>query len=150
MTQRSRWPWYGFAFGCVLFVFAFGSAGAGHGSYLPFAIFAAPVSLIPMIWLFSAPVWWGAVGWLLKQQRSWLSALVMAGHSSTVGLILWLGTPGEPGSEQWRYFRNTERIIPLWLWSGLVLYVIGLAISWLVIARSGTLGSRARVERSAG
>jgi hypothetical protein len=150
MSERSRWPWYGLAFGCVLFVFAFGSAGAGHGSYLPLTIFAAPLSLIPFIGLFSAPVWWAAVGWLLKQQRTWVAALTMMLHGGAVGLILWLGTPGEPGNEQWRYFRATEQIMPLWLWSGIVIYGMGVATTWLVIARSGAIASRAMIRRLAG
>jgi len=142
MTRRSHWPWYGFGFGCLLFVFAFGSAGAGHGSYLPFAIFAAPASLIPVIGLFAAPAWWSTVGWLLKQQRPRLSGIAMAVHSASVGIVLWLGTPTEPGREQWRYFRNAEQAIPVWLWSGLALYALGLVTSWLLIARPNQAGRK--------
>lgn len=128
--DRRGWPWYGLAFGCLLFVFAFGSAGAGHGSYLPFSIFAAPLSLVPLFGLFAAPVWWTVIGWLLKAQRRGLATAALAIHTFTVGLVFWLGNPGEPGAEQWRYFREAQRVIPLWLWSGIGTYAIGLLVAW--------------------
>jgi hypothetical protein len=143
------WPWYGFAFGCILFVFAFGSAGAGHGTYLPFAIFAAPVSLIPRVGLFSAPVWWAAVGWTLKHQQIWLSASSMIIHTAAVGLVLSLGTPGNLFGERWWYFRRTERAMPLWLWSGIVVYLMGVVLVWWVILRAATSQKQVKLERPA-
>jgi hypothetical protein len=129
----------------VLFVFALGSAGAGHGTHLPFAIFAAPVSLIPHIGLFSTPVWWAALGWTLKHQRIWLSASLMIIHAAAVGLVLSLGTPGDPFDERWRHFRRTERAMPLWLWSGIVVYLIGVVFVWSAILRAAA--SQRRVKR---
>ena len=133
MNRRTHWPWYGFAFGCVLFVFAFGSFGAGHGSYLPLALFAAPISLVPLVGLFSAPVWWAVVGWTLKDAHRVAQVLLMALHTCAMGLILWFGTPGESGSEQWRYFAKTQGVMPVWLWSGIIVYAIGLFVAWLLV-----------------
>lgn len=123
-------PWSGVAFGLALFVFAFGSAGAGHGSYLPFALFAAPLSLIPVVGLFAAPVWWGAIGWLLKEGRRPIVVGMLGIHALTVAGVLSFGTLMEPGAEQWRYFRETHRAMPVWLWTGIALYVVGLVAAW--------------------
>ena len=141
--SRTRWTWYGLAFGVVLFVSAFGSAGGGHGSYLPFTIFAAPLSLVPMFGLFAAPVWWGFIGWLLKSRRHSLAIVALAVHTVTVGVVLSLGNPAEHGDEQWRYFAQVERIMPLWLWCGLVIYAAGLLIAWALAIGPLTITRRA-------
>jgi hypothetical protein len=138
------------AFGVVLDVSGIGSAGAGHGSYLPLFMFAAPLSLLPLCALFAAPVWWGITGWLLKGERRRLAIAWLAVHTATVGLILWFGNPFEPGDEQWRYFNRVERIMPLWLWSGFVIYAIGLLVTWALtikpIESSESVGSIEPVE----
>ena len=135
---RRNWAWYGFSFGMVLFVFGFGSAGMGHGSSLPISIFAAPLSLIPLWGLFSAPVWWTAIGWLLKGQRRNAAIACLAVHTAAVALILLLGTPGEAGSEQWRYFSRTERAMGPFLWLGLLIYAEGLLAAWWFTLTLGT------------
>jgi hypothetical protein len=130
-THRPRrWPWYGLSFGIVLFVSALGSAGGGHGSYLPFTLFGTPLSLMPRVGLFAAPIWWGFIGWLLRSQRRRLAIVSLAIHTLSAGIVLWLGNPYEPGDEQWRYFLQVERIMPGWLWGGLLTYGTGLLIAW--------------------
>src|SRR5258708_11893519 len=62
MLRNRRWAWVGFSYGCVLFLFAVGTSGMGHGTYLPFAIYGAPFSIVPILGLFVAPVWWAALG----------------------------------------------------------------------------------------
>src|SRR5262249_29866067 len=46
----------GTAHGAALFAFAFRAAGFGHGSYLPFAVFGAPLSLLHGMVLIGGPV----------------------------------------------------------------------------------------------
>jgi len=53
LSRAARFTFAGLGYGVVPFVFAFICAGAGHGSYLPFAIFGAPFSLIPVAGLFA-------------------------------------------------------------------------------------------------
>ncbi len=137
-SNRTRWPWYGLVFGAVLFVFAYVSAGYGHGTYLPFAVFGAPLSFIPDLGLFiAAPVLWGLVGWQVRNPRRWIRITTMSVHTVAVGLVLLIGIPQEPGPDQWRYFWHAERLIGWWLWSGMAAYALGLIVAW-VLALSTT------------
>lgn len=142
LTQRTRWPWFGFWFGCVLLVFAVGSMGAGHGSYLPVSLFGAPLSLLPTIGFFAAPVWWAVIGWMLKTERRRGLTLLLAIHTGAIALVLWLGNPFEPGTEQWRHFADTQRAQAVWLWSGIVLYSAGLVVAWLSALKPGVSDAR--------
>jgi hypothetical protein len=45
-------------------------------------------------------------------------------------VVLFTGTPNEPGREQWRYFCETMAGSPRWMWSGLALYAAGLLFVW--------------------
>ena len=56
-------------FGLVLLGFGWASAGAGHGTYLPVIVFGAPLSVVPVLGLFAAPVWWGLVAYVLGRWR---------------------------------------------------------------------------------
>ena len=111
----------GFLFGAVLFVFAFFSAGFGHGSYLQASLFAAPISFVPVGSL-AIPIWWAVVGGLLWTRRHRAVVIALAIHTAFALVVLFTGTPNEPGGEQWRYFRETMGRSPLWMWSGLALY----------------------------
>ena len=138
----------GFAFGVLLMLSGFASAGFGHGTYLPIALGAAPVSLIPVAGLFAAPVWWGAIGALAD--RRWLLAVlvVLAVHTVACVGILWLGTPMEPGNELWRYFWRAMRVIPTTVTFSLVVYAAGLGLAWVwtlgALATSPAPGFRRR------
>lgn len=57
---------------------------------------------------------------------------MMTLHTVAVGLILLFGTPMEYGDDRWKYFFKTEQFMPLWLWSGIAVYVIGLLAAWAV------------------
>ena len=46
MTRNRRWAWLGFAFG---------SLGMDDGTVLPFAIYGALISIIPILGMFIAP-----------------------------------------------------------------------------------------------
>jgi hypothetical protein len=53
--------------------------------------------------LFVAPLWWTVVGYFLGHRRRLPAIGLMTMHAAAVGLLLWLGSPWEPGDEQWRY-----------------------------------------------
>ena len=132
MTDGSnkRWPWLGLAYGCVLLAFGAGNAGAGHGTYLPFGIYGAPLSIVPIVGMFIAPAWWGIVGKMLALRQREVSVTMMSLHTIAVGLVLAFGTPMESGDDRWKYFGEAERIMPVGLWSGIVFYVVGLLVAW--------------------
>ena len=130
MVHERHWTWLGFGYGCALFVFAFGSAGMGHGSYLPFAIYGAPLSIMPVLGMFAAPAWWGTVGKMLASRRPEAAAIMMILHATTVSLFLWFGTPMEPGDEQWRHLSQVEHTLPAWLWVGITVYLVGQLVAW--------------------
>jgi hypothetical protein len=132
MKRRTRWPWYGAAFGSLLFVFGLGSLGAGHGTELPLTVFAAPVSAVPGIGFFAAPFWWAAIAWVLKRGQWWWSFAVMSVHTTAVGLILRYGDGRETVADQWHYFHQFERFDPKWLWGGIGIYLVGGLTAWLL------------------
>jgi hypothetical protein len=118
LSDIARSPWSGALFGCVLFPFALVTAGVGHGSYLPFMIYGAPLSIVPLLGLFVAPFWWGAVGWMLRKRRRNPAINMLAIHS--FGAALFLGFDGfrVPDSDQGLF------------WAGMAIYFIGLAAAW--------------------
>jgi hypothetical protein len=142
VVHDRRWTWFGFAYGCVLFVFAFVCAGSGHGSYLPFAIYGAPLSVVPVpvLFMFVAPVWWGTVGKMLASRRLGVTVIMMILHEVAAGLVLWLGTPMDPGDEQWRYFSRAQRFVPAWLWGGITVYLVGQVVAWWAVVASVSRG----------
>ena len=120
----------GLGYGIVLFLFAFVCAGGGNGSYLPFAVFGAPVSLIPFAGLFAAPVLWAACGFLLgRNQRPWAIALLLI-HLAGVAVVILVGNPFEDSEAQWEYFHKAERFVPGALWGGLATYLAGQLAMW--------------------
>ena len=133
-TDRNRWPWYGFAFGCVLLVFAFGDAGAGHGTDLPLMVFGAPLSLVPVVGVLAAPLWWALVGWSLTDQRL-IAVPAMMVHTCAIVLLWWFGSPWVSRDDEWRYFRRFEEYAPVWLWSGIALHLGGVLLAWLIAIR---------------
>jgi len=56
-------------------------------------------------------------------------------HIIAVVLVLWLGTPMEYGTERWTYFSKVERAMPVWLWSGMAVYVVGQLVAWTAAIR---------------
>ena len=129
MFRNRRWMWLGFLFGCTLFFFGFGAAGMGHGTFLPLAIYGAPLSAVPFLGMIIAPPWWTAVGWTISYQRRGAAATMVGAHLLAVGLFLWFGTPMEHGEDQWTYFTRAERSLPVWIWGGLTIYSVGLLLA---------------------
>jgi len=129
MARNKRWTWFGFTFGCFLFFSGFGAAGMGHGTYLPLAIYGAPLSIIPFVGMVIAPVWWTILGWTISTQRRWVTSAMLGFHLLAAVLFVWLGTPMEHPEDQWAYFVRAERSLPFWLWGGLATYGVGLLMA---------------------
>jgi len=53
-------------------------------------------------------VWWAALGWLLEAGYRRTAVIALSVRSLAAMLILLVGTPNEPGREQWRYFREMD------------------------------------------
>jgi hypothetical protein len=109
----------------------------GHGTYLPFGIYGAPLSVVPFVGLFIAPVWWGTLGSMFTRRRRGAAAVMMTLHTIAVGMVLWFGTPMEHGEDRWEYFLKTERFMPMWLWSGIAVYVAGMLVAWVATLTLG-------------
>ena len=133
----------GFVYGLLLMLGSFTCAAFGHGSYLPFAMCAAPLSLIPVVGFFAAPVWWSVLGGLSGQRRPWIYVALLILHAASVVLIASRGSPMEPGDEIWRYFWEAERRIPAAIWGTIGLYVGGQGIAWIAaLARFASADGR--------
>jgi hypothetical protein len=133
MLRNKGWAWIGFSYGCVLFLFAFGASGMGHGTYLPFAIYGSPFSILPIAGLFVAPLWWAALGWMHSSGRRRTAVVMLASHLVGVALFLWFGTSMEHGEDQWTYVSRAQRALPLWLWAGIAVYSAGLLLSVVTV-----------------
>jgi hypothetical protein len=135
VPDNQRWIWLGLIYGFALFAFAVVDAGFGHGTYLPFAIYGAPISIIPIVGMFVPPLWWGLLGYLVATRQRGGAATMLVIHMITVVLVLWLGTPMEYGTERWTYFSKVGRAMPVWLWSGMSVYVVGQLVAWTATIR---------------
>ena len=119
---KSRWTLLGLLSGCVLFIFGFGAAGMGHGTYLPLAIYGAPFSVVPFAGPFITPVWWAALGWTISSRRRAVALGLLAAHIIGAALFVGFGTPDEPREVQWKYFDRVQHFSPVFLWAGLASY----------------------------
>jgi hypothetical protein len=116
------WTLVGLVFGCALFIFGFGAAGMGHGTYLPMAIYGAPFSAVPLAGMFVTRVWWTALGWTISSRRRTVTLGLLAANIIGAALFVIFGTPWEHGEEQWKYFDLTQAAFPVRVWGGLASY----------------------------
>jgi hypothetical protein len=77
---------------------------------------------------------WGALGHLLARGKRAFTILVLGGHTLAVLACLQLGSPYEPGTQQWEYFSRAQRLGPVALWATLGLYIVGLAAAWRLVS----------------
>ena len=117
----------GLASGTVLWFLAFLCAGGGHGTYLPLAVFGAPLSLLPGVWLVSPLIMWPLSG--VAVARRWRLALVVLilCHLSGVVAGVVLGTPVESVDEQWGYLAKAARQIGLIIVTAFIVYAAALS-----------------------
>jgi len=113
---------FGAVYGALMMIGALVCAGFGHGTYLPAAIVAAPLSLIPVAGLFMAPVWWGILAALTSLQRRLPLFMLLAVHVVTVLCMLHFGPPMEPGPGAARLFDQGLLRLASWIRGTFVLY----------------------------
>lgn len=135
-VSSRRLPAVGAVFGCVLAFIGLASTGGGHGSYLTLSLAAAPVSWVPLLSVIGAPALWAGLGVLVRDGKRRAAGLILGAHTvASVGTIV-LGSPVEPGSEQWAYFTQAQRVVPVLIWSGVLLYVLGLCLAWRLLLQT--------------
>ena len=135
MSRAVRFTFVGLGYGVVLFFLAFGCAGFGHGSYLPFGIFGAPLSLIPVAGLFAAPFVWALYGFLLGGRRGRWPLTVLFLHLAGVSVVLILTFGFGSAEQQWEYLGKSAFHVPGALWGGLAVYGVGQLVAWILALR---------------
>jgi hypothetical protein len=135
----------GAVYGVGLFVFAIPPTGYGHGTYLPFAVFGAPLSLVhERLALFGVLILWPVGGFVLgASRRAIWPVLFLLVHALAVGAVLLWGSPFESGDRQWEYFEKAKRQFGGAITSGLIVYLTGQVAAWaLVLFRIVRRGDR--------
>ena len=117
---------FGVVYGSLMVIGALASAGYGHGTYLPAAVVAAPLSLIPGAGLFMAPALWGTLSALTALRNRIPLFVLLAVHLATVVYFFCYGTPFEPGDDLWRSFWETMPKLTQWIRGTLTAYGIAL------------------------
>ena len=121
------WTSLGIAYGCVLWIHAFGCAGFGHGSYLPYMIYGAPFSILPVPGLlFICPIWWGWLGWTFSKQQFKAAATLLGLHTVVTAFVLIINLPA---GDDLAYLHRIEGAMPAWVWTGFMLYLFGIIFS---------------------
>src|SRR5262245_43956255 len=101
----------GIVSGVLLWLLALFCAGGGHGTYLPIAVFGAPLSLLPGVWLVSPLIMWPLFGVTAARRWRLTMGVLVLSHVLGVAAGALYGTPMESSQEQWRYLANAARQI---------------------------------------
>jgi hypothetical protein len=131
----------GALYALVLCILGLMATGFGHGTYLPIAVFGAPLGVIlgPLgfLGLLACLAWWPVVGFVLGASRGpGPAALLLALHAAAVLAMLMFGTPFERADEQWNYYRQAQAHVGPAIFTGWIVYIIGQAAAWsLVLVR---------------
>ena len=110
-----------------LLLWAFSAAGAGHGSYLPLGLAAAPVSSLFRFGVLFAPVLWAGVGYALARRWSVVSTALLATHVGGAATTLIFGTPAESSRQQWEQLATSWAFVLVW--PGFFAYLTGLVVA---------------------
>jgi hypothetical protein len=113
----------GGAFGTGLLFWAVVAAGAGHGSYLPFGLAAAPVSSLFRFGVFLAPVLWAAIGYALARGAARMALVLVAAHIAGAAMTVLFGTPWESPRQQWEHLSAPWAFVLVW--PGFAAYACG-------------------------
>jgi hypothetical protein len=135
----------GLASGVLLWLVAVFCAGGGHGTYLPIAVFGAPLSLLPGVWLVSPLIMWPLFGVALARRWRLTFGVLLLSHVLGVVAGAIYGTPVESPQEQWSYLANAARqigpiiVIAFVLYAAAIAAMIYLAVgAWAPSAASST------------
>lgn len=97
------------------------------------ALAAAPLSWVPFLAFVAAPALWAGLGMLLRGGNRRAAGLLLGGHTLASASTVVLGSPTEPGSEQWSYLAQAQQAVPALLWAGVLLYLLGLCMAWRLV-----------------
>src|SRR5436190_20956429 len=141
----------GAVFGAALFACAFMTAAGGHGSYLSFAVFGAPLSLVhPEFGLFGVLVIWAFAGLLFGMTRrvAWRAAFLLL-HVLAVGMILFWGSRFESIPEQWERFEMVRtRGGGSYTTVGFTIYIAGQILAWFLVWRDQRSSSDGKMRHA--
>src|SRR5215831_1060101 len=106
----------GALYGALLFGFAVGAAGGGHGTYIPFAVFGAPLSLLPIPWGLAGFLMWplAGAGISCARGRPWPAFVLLLQAAGAAATLLY-GNPAESVDQQWTYFARVYATDAPWL-----------------------------------
>jgi hypothetical protein len=121
----------GAIYGLGLLVPAVMLGGWGHGSFLLFSVFGAPLSYIPFLGFFAPLILWPLAGFLLGVVRHRAFAIALLGiHLAGAACVLRWGSIGESSSEQWEAFARMRLETGGYADMGVSVYVIGQVVAW--------------------
>jgi hypothetical protein len=122
-------------YGAILSVIGLLSAGWGHGTYLPAAVFGAPLAFVPGLLFAIAPLlWWPFVAYTAgASRRPWLATGLLALHAAGVVFAFVFGTPFESTADQWERLGYTVGLTGPLVLIGMIVYVIGQAVAWSLL-----------------
>jgi hypothetical protein len=128
----------GALYGIVLCILGLLAAGWGHGTYLPIAVFGAPLGLVlgplGLLGLLACLAWWPAVGFALGSSRGpGPAAILLTLHAVAVLSLFVFGTPFESADEQWDYYRQAQVHVGPAIFTGWIVYVVGQAAAWALV-----------------
>jgi hypothetical protein len=122
----------GLVYGLILGALSFMLMGAGHGTYVPFAVSSAPLALVTyppltiILGLLAAPVLWASLA-RIAPDKKWRTAFLAVLLLHYIGVAISLIRPPDG---DWSYFARMMQfsgsIVFLWL----VVYVLGQALIW--------------------
>ncbi|HEX7796971.1 MAG TPA: hypothetical protein VF456_21560 [Vicinamibacterales bacterium] len=146
-TFLRRFPWFGVAYGLVLWVFALIASGMGEGTYHLFVWFGAPLAVVPIAGLFAPPIWWGMTEVVVRRQWRGAAVAMLLAHCAVAGFDYRYGIT-EYGYDQWRYYERAARFFGTEMRIGIALYLFGLAVTAILTLRLLESKPRRPVQRT--
>lgn len=140
-----RFVLLGVLYGAVLAFGASLSAGAGHGAYIPAALYGSPASLLGITAaIVTPPFYWGFFGFVLARGSAQAKTLawILLGIHYLVAMLGWLGAMS-PDFADWTYLSDRWDQLAIAVSVSGVCYLIGQAWIWTKLWKLGSSGSAA-------
>jgi hypothetical protein len=127
----------GSVFGGALLLLSLRPMGGGHGTYLPVALFGAPLSLVGGDWpsFVEVVLVWAAIGFLLGavQHPGPAATLLLVQLAGMLAVLKW-GSRYALGEEQWQYFERAEPYFGRAISVAVLTYAVGHLSAWIWVA----------------
>lgn len=129
---------YAIAYGGILVLWMFVTAGSGHGTFVPIAISSAPMALLGIPGAFiGTPVWWGIAGYLVDgptwSRRAFLTMMVVHYVTMPILVTYTLVGPADDLPNFVAYVSRPDTLIMLLI--GLTIYLAGQLLLWRTFLR---------------